>query len=222
MLTKLFNLIAVMSIATLLAVGSLGGYLYGTGKVTPQHLRWMLEVARGDHDEQLAPEDATDPNAPVTAEQEQVLLREKRTETLRDRIRAKNLLDAQVERALKNVVARQELLDQAMQELINKQEALASSRDQWQKQRKQLINADQEAGFKDELDTVSNLEASQAKAHLLMKYDAEPAEAVRLLRAMPMAKRKRILAELKSPQELKLMHELLEQLSNTELADIAP
>lgn len=222
MLTKLFNLLAVVSIGTLLAIGGIAGYLVGGGQLTPDRMRWMFEVARGDHDEKLTPEEMVDPNAAANAADETVILRERRTETLRDRIRAKHLLDAQVERALKNVVARQELLDQAMLELINKQETLASSREDWQKQRKRLLNADQEAGFKEELDTVTNLEAAQAKSHLVMKYSKDPAEAVRLLRAMPMNKRKRLLAELKTPQELQLMHELLEQLSNTELAEIAP
>lgn len=222
MLTKLFNLVAVVSIGTLLAIGGIGGYLVGGGQLTPERVRWMFEVARGDHDATLAPDDDGVDDSATSAADEPVILREKRTTNLRDRIRAKHLLDAQVERAIKNVVAKQELLDQAMQELINKEEAFSSSKDQWQDQRKKIMNADLEAGFKQELETVSSLEATQAKSHLVMKHAKDPASAIRLLRAMPISKRKRVLAELKSPQEMKLMHELLEQLSNPELAEIAP
>jgi hypothetical protein len=222
MLTKLFNLVAVVSIGTLLALGGIVGYLSGSGQITPQRWQWMLEVARGEHDEVLTPQEAADPNAPVQQEDEAIFLRDQRESNLRDRIRAKHLLDAQVERALKNVVARQELLDQAMQELLNKQDSFASSKEQWKDQRSKIMNADQEAGFKQELETVASLDSEQAKTHLVMKHATDPASAVRLLRALPVGKRKRILAELKTPQETKLMHELLEQLSNSELAEIAP
>jgi hypothetical protein len=220
MLTRLFNLLAIVSIGTLLAVGGIVGFLGQQGHLTGDRLQLIAEVVRGEHDDLLSEEVVEDPNAGIA--EEPVHAAGRSAEALRAKVGAQRLLDAKLERTLNNVVAQKRLLDQAMQELLNREESFASAQERWKSQRDKLQSADEDAGFQEEVTTVQSLDAAMAKEHLTRKYDKSPADAVRLFRALPVSNRKRILAELTTPRELDLMHELLEQLSNAELAEFAP
>ena len=64
-------------------------------------------------------------------------------------------------------------------------------------------------GFEKELKLVSKLPAKQAKAHVMQKFAESPADAVRLLNTLPESSVKRILGQMKTPEELQIMHELV-------------
>jgi hypothetical protein len=98
-----------------------------------------------------------------------------------------------------------------MMELVTREENFTSRVDQWKLERAQLDAQDREEGFQQELEYVQNLAPDQAKEHLVRTWDKQPADAVRLMRALPVNKGKRILAELKTEAELEILHELLEQ-----------
>ena len=60
-----------------------------------------------------------------------------------------------------------------------------------------------------------------AKEHIVRTWEKNKADVVRLFMAIPSRKGKRIMAELKSPKELELLHELLEQLRFQETDSLA-
>jgi hypothetical protein len=120
-------------------------------------------------------------------------------------------LNAQVEHQVDVMEHQQELLQAALMELVNSEEQFDSKVDRWQRERAQLDAQDREAGFQQELEYVQNLAPDQAKEHLVRTWEKHRADAVRLMRALPVNKGKRILAELKTEAELEILHELLEQ-----------
>lgn len=228
MLSRAYNALAIFSIATLLAGGGLVGYLGATGKLTQPRAQVVVETLRGEHDDLFAPEEeaeeaapATDPNDPTNGEQPAVASA-RAAETLRERWQAQGLLSAALERELNDVIARQRLLDQATQELIEQGEAFETAQERWRKERERIAQRDLDEGFKRELEYVEGLQPDQAKEHLLRVWDKQPIDAVRIINGLPTSKGRRILDQFKSPQELEIMHELLERLRRLGLEESAP
>ncbi|MBN2445925.1 MAG: hypothetical protein JXO22_04330 [Phycisphaerae bacterium] len=220
MLGKLYGLLAVLSIATLLAGGGVTGYLAASGQLTPERMQLVGEVVRGEHDDLLVPEEdapttqpALEPGAAIDA---------RKLELLRDSLGIRQLADARLERILSDITARQSLLDQSVQDLIVRGEHLDDEKTRWGDERAKLRSADLDEGFKSELETIEKLSPKQAKEHLVRTWDENPADAVRIVHALPVSKRQRILDQLKTPEELDVLHELLERLRLMELDDTAP
>ena len=216
MISKLSNLLGVLSVATLLAVGGFAGYLFGTGRLNATRLDRMAAVLRGEFD--------TPPSAPTSqpvghaasqpAEDdahagaaEQI-----RTQRHRDQLR-----QATLERSANDVAARQSLLNQALQQLIGAQETFEKDKQTWIAQRKKLSEGLKDEGFQRELAYVGKLAPRQAKEHVHRTWNKQKADAVRLFLALDPAKGQRILEQFKTAEELQTMHELLEQLR---LADV--
>jgi hypothetical protein len=212
-LAKLYNAVAIVSIATLLATGALVGVLFGTDRLTPERLETIAEVLRGELDEDSAAEgeDAamTQPSAePTAAPSAEQLKEEQRDEQLRRALQ---------ERAYRDLRAQRELLDQALAHLISAEERFEESKAEWQAQLKRRRGETRDEGFEKEVEYVTKLPAKQAKKHLVLKWEEHPADAVRLLDALPTSTGKRILEQLETPEELQIMHELLERLGQQSL-----
>jgi hypothetical protein len=218
-LSKLYNLVAVVAIGSLLALGGLGGYLAGAGHLNRERVTLLAAVVRGEHDDLLHPE--PEPEADVATEPEEAS-GVRAADALRTALLDKQLTDARLDRVLSDIAARQQLLDQAVQELVANTEVFESRKQEWVEQRQRMLAADQDAGFQRELEYVESLQPRQAKEHLVRTWQGSRADAIRLLRQMPVNKGRRVLEEFKTPEELDLMNELLEQLRMSDLEEIAP
>lgn len=207
MLAKIFNAAAALALATMLAVGGFVGYLTATGRLNATRLERIAAVLRGELDQwpsaapapaEPAPDDsaATRPAGPVHAARE------------RD-----HLARLQSERAARDLEAQRRLLEQVLQRVIQEQEALAAQRklSQVETKQQQEASAAADAGFKKELELVSGLQPKQAKEHIVRVYKKQPADAARLLQEMDAGRVKRVLEQFKSPEELQIQSDLLEQ-----------
>ena len=208
-LSKLGWLLAVMCGATLLAGGGLAGFLVQAGHLTWPRYELIVQVLRGERDDLLVEEEETAANEPDPLEEP--VPEGSSIEAIRERLSKERLLNAQVEHQVDVMEHQQQLLQAALMELVNSEEQFGAKVDRWQRERAQLDAQDREAGFRQELEYVQNLAPDQAKEHLIRTWEKHRADAVRLMRALPVNKGKRILAELKTEAELEILHELLEQ-----------
>jgi hypothetical protein len=208
-LTKVFNAVAALALATLLAGGGFVGFLFGTGRLNASRLEAIASVLRGELPEVNASEPANvnTTSAPVAAEPP--VGTEDEVRNLRKRQRLEMLA---TERAVRDLEAQRQLLDQVLQHVVQEQERLAMEKVEFARQREKVKDATRDEGFQKELDLVSGLQPRQAKEHLLRLWQKQPADAVRLLSAMEDSRAKRILEQLKTPTELQVQTDLLEQI----------
>lgn len=215
LIARVYNVIAVASIATLLALLGWGGTLLATGRLTPARAETIARVLRGELDAAPAAEsDATHDTAASPAPRSIAELREQR--------RREQMARAVSDRALRDLQAQRDLLAQASQHLIRESEKLDRSRGDWEAQRRKLQNQQSDAGFQEELKLVAKLAPNQAKEHLLMTWHKHPADAVRLVKALGPSRAQRILDQLKTEDEKQILHALLEQLRLQDIDQFVP
>jgi len=206
---KLYNAVAVLAIAHILALGALVGMLYARGQLTPERVELIAKVLRGELD-QPADEAAADGQAVAAGQDEESKKRSE--EEIRRQRRDDQLRRVLGERTYRDWVAQKRLLDQALQQLVLAQERFEAEqvriRRELQERRGQAVDE----GFQREKALVARLPPKLAKQHVLMSYAKSPADALRLLSALPESTTAEILAQMKSPEEIKVMHELLERL----------
>lgn len=121
---------------------------------------------------------------------------------------------AVLERSRRDVAAQRDLLNQSLQDVIARADQLERERKQWLSDRERLSNASREEGFEREVKIVSRLSPQVAKEHLLTTWHKQKADAVRLFTALSESAGKRILEQMKSPEERRIMSELLEHVRN--------
>lgn len=209
MLPRLFNAVAAIALATLLAAGGFVGFLFGTGRLNASRLEAMAGVLRGELPEVKAsePERVNMTSAPAAAEPP--VGTEAEVRNLRKRQRLEMLA---TERAVRDLEAQRRLLDQVLQHVVQEQERLALEKAEFARQREKVKEAARDEGFQKELDLVSGLQPRQAKEHVFRLWQKQPADAVRLLTAMDESRAKRILEQFKTPDELQVQTDLLEQI----------
>lgn len=218
MLSKFFSLFAITSIATLLSTGGLVGFLISQGHLNPDRANLIAEVLRGQHDELFA-EEETEPDTPSETPLDGAITDGRSADAIRDTIAAKQLVDARLERAISNLVAQQRLVDSALNHLESESATFEQRVDDWQARRDKLTAADRAAGFKRELEYIEKLPPQMAKEHLIRTWKGSPDEAVRIVRALPVATGKKVLGEMTAPEELEIAHELLERLRLQEMEE---
>lgn len=223
MLAKIGMIISLLSVGTLLGGFGLFSALVLSGDLDYQRAELLLAVLRGEHDELLEPEEEeiVDEGL-VEVEPEPTVSTGTAMESMRNRLEERRLLNAEFATEIDAIEARQELLNHALLDLTQRQDALHATRSEFKEDRERARNADSDAGFKRELEYLQSLPAKQAKEHLLFTYERTPTDAVNLLRHIPTNKGKRILEQMKSPEELRVMSELLEQLRIAELEEFEP
>lgn len=207
MLGKLYNTAAVLSIAHLVALIGLLGLLYSSGKLTPERVEQIAGVLRGEFDEpeEAAPvEEAPDAEGPARS-QSDVEIRRLRNE---DR-----LIRAMGERAYRDRIAQQELLDRTLQHLITAQEQFTEQQKRSERELEERRGKVIDEGFEKERTLVSKLSPELGKKHVLLKWQESPADTLRLMNALPESVTTEILELMTSPDEFRIMHELLERLS---------
>lgn len=211
-MAKLFNILGALSLAVLLALGGLGGYLWGTGRLDAVRVERIASALRGDEPAQA---DSTPVTVVPSSAATDVVEEEPRARTINE-VRAQrkrqHLEILQTERAARDLEAQRLLLDQALQRVMLEQERLATDRDAFLQRRERIKEAARDVGFQKELELVSGLQPRQAKEHLLRVWASHPADAVRLINAMDTGRARRILEEFKTDEELKIQSALLEQI----------
>lgn len=211
MLGKLYHVIAVVSIAIVLAGGGLLAVLYGTGRLTAERLETIAHLLRAGADAQTATAPGTPESQPAAAGGAARLAS---AEELRAQQRDSQLRRALTERARRDLAAQRELLDRALQDLIVREERFAAEVQAQKSELEQRSGKVRDEGFEKELKIVQKLPAKLAKEHVIRKWKQSPADAVRLLNALPESASKRIFGQMTAGEELQIMHELLERLAS--------
>lgn len=210
MISRLYNLSAVLAIATLLSTGGFATYLAATGRLDGARAAQIARILRDGPIVETPPAPASQP-APSSAPAAPPDLT---PEGLRD-LRVRSQLDrALLERAAADVAARQALLDQSLQHLTQLQAELdrrqqAAGADAQGSKRGPPRKAD--AGAKREIDYVLGLPPKAAKEHVLRSWAKDRGAVVRMFQQIDPAKGKTILKEFKTDTELGVLHELLEE-----------
>lgn len=210
MIGKLYNALAVFCIALVMALSGMGAYLLSAGRLSGATLEAVVAALRGG-----APTVAASVSAPATSHP--ATPRDHATpaasgEALRSQRRADRVRSALIERAARDLAARQDLLDQSLQNLVKLQEELESNRKAFEAQRAKQADAGRDEGFARELEYVAKLSPKLAKEHVVRTFQKSKPDAVRLFMALETAQGQRILEQLKTPEEIELMHDLLEQI----------
>ena len=219
MFGKLYHTAAVVSIAIVLAGGALLGLMYGTGKLTAEQVEAIAAVLRSDPNQP-----AETPEAEAAEEASDVEPTGKATsaEEIRQQRRDAQLRRALDERATRDRIAQRQLLEQAIQHLLTAEERFEQNQKQWEQERKRRRGAARDEGFEKELRIVSKLSPKLAKEHIIRKWKQSPDDAVRMLNALPESTSKRILGQMKTPEEIQITHELLERLSKEDVEQFEP
>lgn len=208
MIGRLFSAVGIVAVATLLAGGGFIGYLVGTGRLTAARLERMAAVLRGELDGPADAGGVADPPGTEAAEPRRATSAEE-VRALRQR---EHLEKLEIERALADLEAQRRLLDQAMHAVVQEQERLAAERSGFDVQRTKLTDAALDEGFRKELEYVSGLAPRQAKEHILRVWQRQKADAVRLFMEIDVSRGRRILEQFRTPEELDIQTELLEQI----------
>lgn len=213
MIKRLYNLFALLCVAVVLAGGGLGGYMYAAAKLTPERIDQMAAIMRGEQNEVAEDVGEARVEAPSAAG---VTAGGPSAEELRRRQREEQMRRALGERAYRDRLAQRQLLDQTLQHLLTTQEQFERDKKRWQSEQELRRAQTRDEGFEKELNVVAKLSPSLAKEHLIRKWRQSQTDAVRLMNALPESTIKRILGQMKSPEEIQITHELLEQLGKSE------
>jgi hypothetical protein len=221
---KLFSTVGIVATATLLACGAFVGYLVGTGRLNAVRIETIAAVVRGEPvvrsftshlttqpagDTGLKPVPPTQPAPERSAEDMAALRQREHLDTLR------------IERALADLEAQRRLLDQVMQNVLTEQERLAKEKAAVNAQKKDKAETALDEGFRRELEIVAGLPPRQAKEHIIRVWRKQKADAVRLFMELEVGRGKRILEQFKTPEELEIQTDLLEQIRSQGLQGYA-
>ncbi len=209
-MSKLFDAVAVLSLSLLLSSGGMAGYLYFNGRLTSERIEQIAAILRGETLGAPVPASqpaASQPTSQPAAEESHAPT----ADELHAARRHEYLESLRLERARRDLEAQQRLVQHALQKLISEQEAFSQSKEEYESQRDAAQKTAQDEGFAKELEYVTGLSPKLAKEHILRSWQKEPADTVRLFLRIDAGRGKRILEQFKSPDELKVMHELLER-----------
>jgi hypothetical protein len=204
----MFNLASTLALAALLAGGGFVGYLYATGKLNAQRVELMAGVLRGEFDEQTAEED----DSAVVGEPEAEEVRASSADEVRALRERQHLERLEIERALADLEAQRRLMSYAMHEVVTEQESLEDEQAAFMERREQILTAAEDQGFQKELEYIESLQPRQAKEHIVRVWKRSKADAVRVFIALDPSRGRRILEQLKTPEELEIMTDLLERI----------
>lgn len=210
-MTKLYHLLAIVSIPLLLAGSGLVAYLAYAGRLSGPTLAAAAEALRGVGPKPAA---AAQPLAPQPAAADPAVAGAARpsAESLNTARRAERLQRAVLERAASDVAARQALLDQSLQSLLKLQESVSQQQKSLTAARERQSADGRNDGFAREVEYVAKLSPKLAKEHVLRTFRSAKADAVRLFMALQPAQGQRILEQFRTPEEIDVMHDLLEQI----------
>lgn len=217
MIGKLLNVAGALSLAALLALGGLVGFLVLTGRLDAERADLMVQVLRGELQPQETAEVIEDAAEDVPPEE----TRQQSGDEVRALRKRAHLERLEIERSLEDLQAQRRLLDHVLHQIVQEQEKLETDKDTFEQQREQIVAAARDEGFQKELSYVRVLSPKQAKEHLLRVWKRNETDAVRLLIELDVRQGKRILEEFKTEEELNIQTELLEQIRSKGLEGYA-
>lgn len=220
MIRKLYHLLAILGIACTLGGGALVGTLVATGQLNAQRVDAIASILRGESP--AAPASQPAASAPARVEPGPAAARAPSADEIARHQRETQLRRLALDRASADLRAQQELLGQAMHELIMRGEQFDQKRTDWLAQREKLMDESRDSGFAREVELLSNLAPKQAKEHLVRTWRKNKADAVRIMNALSTSKAKALLSQLKTPEETEVLHELMEQLRTQDVTALAP
>ena len=212
---KLANILGLFALATLLAAGGFGGYLFASGHLNAKRMELIAGVLRGELDPNA------DPNAGAAPAPTSQPVPEKPHETSAQaagsRRQREDLENLRLERARADVDAQRRLLDQALQRVVEGQEQIAAHKADMEKQAKAAKQraktaSSEDEGFRKELELVKGLKAPQAKDYIVHVWNKQKADAVRLFSALDKRQSTKILEQFQSAEDTRIMADLLEQI----------
>jgi flagellar motility protein MotE (MotC chaperone) len=194
----LYNLLAIVAIATLLIVGGLVGYLVVDGRLNSQSAELIAKVLRG---ESIVPAATTQPAAasqPAT-----------QPSTTNSSFQAIELQLAQIERERKEISDRFARLKDAELKLILDREAMLRQKHDFDQQVQVQQKTSEDEGFNKALTLYTQMPPKLAKEDF-MKLDTDIV--VRYLMNMKKQVSAKILKEFKTPAEQEKRQQILEQI----------
>jgi hypothetical protein len=206
MIARIYNALAIVAIATLLAFNGFCAYLVGSGRLNAGRLATIAAVLRGELE--YSAQAASAPEATQAAAQS---LGGQSADPVRAARQAAALRGQMLERAKHDVEARQRLLDQALQHLLDEQEQAKAQQTAATRERAKG-SADQDPGFQRELEIVAGLPPAQAKEYIVRLWKKQPADAVRMVMNLDTSRVKKVFGQMKTPEEMEVISQLLEQL----------
>jgi flagellar motility protein MotE (MotC chaperone) len=218
MLSKLYNLLSILSIATLLAGSGFSAFLFGTGRLSAERVKEIGAVLRGEFDQVPASQPATQP----ASEQSLSSAPARSIEDIQAGRQQERLRAHLLERATRDLEAQRRLLDQSLQYLLNEREQFARQRAEWDAEQKSTSSKARNEAAEKQLELFAGLPPQQAKDHIVRLWSSNRPEALALVMELDVSKTKRILAQMKTPEEEKILSELLEQLGSNEPDGDAP
>lgn len=210
MIKRAYQLVALLALLHLVALGGVGGYLFATGKVDRAQIEQIAAVLRGGQPQiaEAAPttqpsstqpsavETAPEPSPPDELHEQMLRLKADRRE-------------AELAQRLGTVAA-------AQIEVTRQREALKREAEELQKQLDARRDQEASTGFKKDLELLANLKPKDAAYYLLQKPTEE---AARMLLMMETRKAKKIIESAKSPDQRKTVSEILEVMRGMTPAD---
>ncbi|MGE3180877.1 MAG: hypothetical protein AB7N71_04545 [Phycisphaerae bacterium] len=215
-MNKILQLCGMVGAVTLLMLVGFGGFLVATGKVSADKLDKIGKILRDENivEAQEVSDDAQQvpTSQPTEDETDENLIEVPTTEQVDQQRMRDHLTGLRLARAKQDVAARQDLLRQAQQALIQQQEEFEANKSRWLTQREKIEADARDDGFERELSYVANLSPKLAKEHIVRTWQKQPLDALRLFNALKLAKGKKILEQFKTDEEVNVMHQLLERL----------
>ncbi|MBN1489510.1 MAG: hypothetical protein JXA69_06280 [Phycisphaerae bacterium] len=199
---RIFQVISLLAVMQLLGLAGLTGYLFASGKLTPERIDRIAEALRDQEAEEVVvttqpaaeeaePETATSQIARSWAQQELFgVIAERQKRELEDRLRVNQRLRWEVERKLEEIEERERRFQEARNKLEEQQ---------------------MQSGFERELELLSTMEPKRAR-QLLM--NGKEVDAVRLVMEMDAGRAKKILDTCKTTTEMEWARRILDRIHN--------
>jgi flagellar motility protein MotE (MotC chaperone) len=199
---KIYNILVILCIAVVLALGGLAGAMAITGSLNSENIAKIVDILRGREKQEAAvAETAVPTSQPATSAITQIAVNEDAVE----------LTSRRLERWQQELEYRQRQLE-GLQRLIEQQrEELRQARGVFQEEVQASENRLQDEGFRKQLKLFESMQPKQAKEVFM---DMPANEAVEFLRALQPRISSKILREFKSDTEMTRLNELL-NLMNT-------
>lgn len=222
-MSRVFNMVAAFAIATMLGIGGFVSYLAGTGHLSGSRVELIAAVLRGDLDGWTAGATPTEAEHAETqpAASQPARAHARAAEEVAAREKAESLEAMRLERARADLEARERVLNEVLAHVEAAHKELEAERAALQSSRAKAAEAASSEGFQKELEFVSALKPALAKEHLLRVWSQSRSDAVRIMVNIDQGRGKRILEQFKTPEELQIMTELLEQIRTTGVASNA-
>jgi hypothetical protein len=209
MVLKLFNMLGLASLATLIAVGGFIGYLVVAGRLGGLQFAQIGGILRGEIV-------AVGPGSPAATTQP-VSTQPAATQpaTLQPGVQTRSrqyVESLMLDRARRDMQAQKSLLDQALGQVVREQESLEQSRSQFDQTKTASKRAALDAGFQRERELFINMPPEQAKNHVVNSWPDRKADMVRLFMSIDTTTARKILSKFETDSEKKVASELLTEI----------